>query len=250
MVYYGGGFVNRVPYRRVVSRGENTDVTPGEGAIVQCIVSAALLVIVLVVSLADLGFLRERLQRVLGGAVTVGELIESVRDVPVEEVFHAPEEEVPVVEVPEVELPPAVVEEPVAELQVFSAEEAWVSPASGRISSPSGMRTNPVTGRREFHDGIEIAVPVGTPILAPKDGEVVAVGFNSGYGNFLRMAHGNGYVTFFSHLSRAVAEVGDALAQGEQLAYSGNTGQSTGPHLHFSIFHDGQFVDPLTRVSP
>jgi murein DD-endopeptidase MepM/ murein hydrolase activator NlpD len=247
MVYYGGGFVNRVPYRRVISRGESTDVTLGEGAIVQCLISAVVLVVVLVVSLADLGFLRERFQSALDGAVTVGELIESVRDVPVEEVFQTPEEEAPEMEAPAVEIP---AEEPVVELQVFSAEEAWASPTSGRISSPSGMRTNPVTGRREFHDGIDIAVPVGTPILAPKDGEVVAVGFNNGYGNFVSMAHENGYVTFFAHLSRSVAAVGDALAQGEQLAYSGNTGQSTGPHLHFSIFQDGQFVDPLTRVSP
>lgn len=64
----------------------------------------------------------------------------------------------------------------------------------------------------------------------------------------MRLAHADGYTSFFGHLSYAVAEVGEFVPQGAQIAYSGNTGQSTGPHLHFSIFRNGQFVNPLNRV--
>jgi len=107
-----------------------------------------------------------------------------------------------------------------------------------------------VTGRREFHDGIDIAIPTGTPILAPKNGTVIASGFCRGYGNFMRLSHDNYYITFYAHLSRPVAAIGETITQGQRIAYSGNTGQSTGPHLHFGVFRNGQFIDPLTRVTP
>lgn len=126
----------------------------------------------------------------------------------------------------------------------------WIAPVYGRISSPSGHRYNPITGRREFHDGIDIAVPVGTPIVAPKAGKVIASGYSGGFGRFLRISHENGYETFYAHLSRSLVAVGETIAQGDHVAYSGNTGQSTGPHLHFSIFREGQFADPLLYVSP
>jgi murein DD-endopeptidase MepM/ murein hydrolase activator NlpD len=126
----------------------------------------------------------------------------------------------------------------------------WITPVEGRVSSLSGARVNPVTGNDEFHDAIDIAVPVGTPVVAPKDGEVIAAGFSSSYGHFIRLSHENGYISFYAHLSRVAAQVGDTVAQGVRIAYSGNSGQSTGPHLHFAIFQDGQFVDPLTRINP
>jgi len=137
-----------------------------------------------------------------------------------------------------------------AEYSALPPEPVWLTPAEGRISSPSGIRNNPVTGRREFHDGIDIAIPTGTPVLAPKPGVVSASGFCRGYGNFMRITHENGYVTFYAHLSRNIAPIGSAVYQGEKIAYSGNTGQSTGPHLHFGIFQNGQFVNPLSRVQP
>ena len=71
-----------------------------------------------------------------------------------------------------------------------------------------------------------------------------------GYGNYMEISHENGYISFYGHLSRAVAEVGASVGQGAYIADSGNSGRSTGPHLHFGIFKDGQFVDPLTRISP
>lgn len=126
----------------------------------------------------------------------------------------------------------------------------WITPVTGRVSSPTGNRVNPVTGRSEFHDGIDIAVPAGTPIVAPRNGEVIASGLCAGYGRFMRISHDDGYVSFYAHLSRAVAEIGDIVEQGHRVAYSGNTGQSTGPHLHFGIFRNGQFADPLAYVTP
>ncbi|MCL2840133.1 MAG: M23 family metallopeptidase [Defluviitaleaceae bacterium] len=125
----------------------------------------------------------------------------------------------------------------------------WINPVTGRISSPAGMRDNPITGLREFHDGVDIAIPTGTPIVAPKDGTVVAAGFSPSFGYFMRIAHDNSlYTTFYAHLSRPWAVIGDIVTQGTLIAYSGNTGMSTGPHLHFSIFYDGQFIDPMTRL--
>ncbi|MCL2578266.1 MAG: M23 family metallopeptidase [Defluviitaleaceae bacterium] len=137
-----------------------------------------------------------------------------------------------------------------AENTALQTASIWQTPVEGRVSSPSGIRSNPITGRREFHDGIDIAIPSDTPVLAPKSGVVIASGFCRGYGNFMRIAHENNYVTFYAHLSRALFAAGDTVSQGEHIADSGNTGQSTGPHLHFGIFQSEQFVDPLTKVTP
>jgi len=124
----------------------------------------------------------------------------------------------------------------------------WINPVTGVISSPAGIRDNPVTGNQEFHDGVDIAIPIGTSIVAPRDGEVIAAGFSPSYGWFLRLSHDDEYITFFAHLSNISVSIGDRVHQGHHVAYSGNTGMSTGPHLHFSIFQNGQFVDPIARL--
>jgi murein DD-endopeptidase MepM/ murein hydrolase activator NlpD len=244
---------------------ENEGVSVGETIILQCIVSAVLLVVVLVVSMFNIEpmqFLRGGLQQALSGAASVDELIEEVRFLGEDLLGWGPGPEPEAeTEVPQETITPQttiqdtlVPVEPLPEyysqVEPLATQPLWTTPVSGRISSPSGTRYNPVTGRREFHDGIDIAIPVGTPIYAPKTGEVIASGFCAGYGRFMRLSHDNGYLTFYAHLSRANAYIGDIVQQGERIAYSGNTGQSTGPHLHFGIFHNGQFIDPLTRVSP
>ena len=121
----------------------------------------------------------------------------------------------------------------------------WQNPVTGRISSPAGHRYSPITGSLEFHDGVDIAIPIGTEIVAPKDGYVAAAGYSASFGWFLRLSHDNYYETFFAHLDRVPLAIGDSVAQGERVAYSGNTGWSTAPHLHFSVFRNGQFVDPM-----
>jgi murein DD-endopeptidase MepM/ murein hydrolase activator NlpD len=118
----------------------------------------------------------------------------------------------------------------------------------GIITSPAGLRNNPVTGKREFHDGIDIACTVGTPVLATRDGFVTAKGWSPSYGNYLRLSFDEGYIAFYAHLQRVTVSVHDPVAQGQQVAYSGNTGRSTGPHLHYSVFKDGQYVNPIALV--
>jgi len=129
----------------------------------------------------------------------------------------------------------------------YSAFYEWLAPVTGRISSGTGLRDNPVTGNREFHDGVDIAIPVGTPIVAPRDGYVLAAGFSPSFGSFLRVAHDE-YITFYAHLSRIMVAAGDAVTRGQRIAYSGNTGQSTGPHLPFGMFRSGQFIDPVVYM--
>ena len=124
----------------------------------------------------------------------------------------------------------------------------WTSPIIGEVTSLGGIRYSPITGSREFHDGIDIAASIGTPVVAPRTGHVLAVGYSPSFGHFLRLAHDDEYVSFFAHLSRIDVSVGDRVDQGERIAYSGNTGWSTAPHLHFGLFRAGQFVDPIHYV--
>lgn len=117
-------------------------------------------------------------------------------------------------------------------------QKAFDWPTRGRISSPFGPRW----GR--MHNGIDIAVPTGTPIRAAASGTVTFSGWNGGYGYIVMIDHGNGVETRYAHNSRLVASVGQRVDRGQIVAYSGNTGNSTGPHLHFEIRHRGQPYDP------
>ena len=140
----------------------------------------------------------------------------------------------------------------ITEIESMAEPITWINPVDeeiGEITSLSGIRVHPITGRREFHDGIDIAVPTGTPIVAPKDGYVIALGFSESFGYFVRLSHTNGYLSFYAHLYSISVELGEQVTQSQQIAYSGNTGMSTGPHLHFSIFRDGQFVNPIQYVT-
>jgi len=124
----------------------------------------------------------------------------------------------------------------------------WINPVEGPITSLFGQRVNPVTQSTEFHNGIDIAVPVGTPVLAVRNATIFHVGNNNLNGKYLRMVCDTGYEIVFAHLDEIMVLVDERVEQGQKIAYSGNTGQSTGPHLHYGLFHDGQMVDPLSRV--
>ena len=122
------------------------------------------------------------------------------------------------------------------------------TPVDGaRITSGFGMRFHPVLGYSRMHKGIDFGVPVGTPVMAAGSGTVVTEGYGNGYGNFLKIDNGNGYATGYAHLSRFAPGVhkGSRVRQGQIVAYSGNTGLTTGPHMHYEIFINGEQVNPL-----
>ncbi len=123
------------------------------------------------------------------------------------------------------------------------------TPVDGaRISSGFGSRFHPILGYTRMHKGVDFAVPTGTPVMSAGNGTVLFMGRASGYGNFVQISHGNGYATAYAHLSRFAAGMrkGARVRQGQVFAYSGNTGASTGPHLHYEIRVNSGQVNPLT----
>jgi murein DD-endopeptidase MepM/ murein hydrolase activator NlpD len=96
-----------------------------------------------------------------------------------------------------------------------------------------------------MHEGIDIAVPSGTPVVAVASGTVVYAGWLGGYGNLVVVDHGNGLSTAYAHNTGIVAGVGASVGQGQTVAYSGSTGNSSGPHVHFEVRVNGSAVDPL-----
>lgn len=121
--------------------------------------------------------------------------------------------------------------------------------SSGYISSGFGTRSRPKAGASTYHQGVDIAVSIGTTVRASSGGKVITAGWVSGYGNAVYIQHADGVVTRYGHLSRILVSVGETVTQGERIALSGNTGNSTGPHLHFEMRINGVAVNPLNYVS-
>ncbi|OIQ84228.1 murein DD-endopeptidase MepM [mine drainage metagenome] len=121
-----------------------------------------------------------------------------------------------------------------------------------RLTSGYGWRISPIFHKPEFHKGIDLAIPVGTPVRTIADGRVVHVGPGTGYGKYVKIEHPGGFATIYSHLSKYEVHVGEQVKQGEVVALSGNTGWSTGPHLYFQFFVHGRPVNPLeiAKYSP
>ena len=124
------------------------------------------------------------------------------------------------------------------------SERDFVLPAVGRLTSPYGMRKDPFSSQPRFHNGIDIAVPVGTPVAGVADGEVIFVGRQGGYGKVVQIDHGEGQVSVYGHLDAATVVAGQSITAGQTIARSGSTGRSTGPHLHIEIRRDGRPIDP------
>lgn len=120
-----------------------------------------------------------------------------------------------------------------------------MAPAVGVLTDGYGSRKDPITGRRAFHRGLDISARRGTPVYAPADGVVVFTGRNGGLGKTIRISHGFGFTTMYGHLHEITAELGDEIHRGEQIGTVGNTGRSTGSHLHYEVHEDGKSVDPL-----
>jgi len=112
------------------------------------------------------------------------------------------------------------------------------------ITSEYGYRENPFTGIKEFHSGIDLKAKIGTKLLSPYKGVINNTGFSEFYGNYVIIDHSNGFSSHFYHLSRIFLKEGDAVSKGDFFAESGNSGKSTGPHLHFEIHYNGEPINP------
>jgi murein DD-endopeptidase MepM/ murein hydrolase activator NlpD len=120
----------------------------------------------------------------------------------------------------------------------------FILPARGRISSGFGVRGDPFTGVTRFHNGIDLAGAVGTPVVSAMSGRVSMVGFNPNYGRYVILSHAEGFQTLYGHLDSFQVRKGARVKQGELIGTMGNSGYSTGSHLHFAIFLRGEPVDP------
>jgi murein DD-endopeptidase MepM/ murein hydrolase activator NlpD len=117
-------------------------------------------------------------------------------------------------------------------------------PANGRFSSGFGMRRHPILGYTRMHKGVDIAAPWGSPVYAAADGTVQIAGRSSGYGNLIKINHGGGNGSGYGHLSRIYVRPGQAVRKGQQIGAVGNTGMSTGPHLHYEWYRNGVAINP------
>lgn len=114
----------------------------------------------------------------------------------------------------------------------------------GWISSGFGRRTDPFTGKKKYHRGIDFAGKAGSEVLAVAAGVVIASERQSGYGNVVEIRHADGYVTHYAHNRENLVKVGDWVEKGETIAILGSTGRSSGPHVHFEVRRNGKVIDP------
>ncbi len=124
-------------------------------------------------------------------------------------------------------------------------KEDWINPLDGVITSSCGERINPILRKKEIHDGIDISAKKNTEALAMLSGVVTEVSTSPTFGNLLKYKTNNGYIIMYAHLQKAKVKVGDKIKQGDTIALTGNTGLSTGPHLHLSVWKDGELIDPI-----
>jgi murein DD-endopeptidase MepM/ murein hydrolase activator NlpD len=124
-----------------------------------------------------------------------------------------------------------------------SAATAPVLP-EGTVSSSFGWRRDPFNGHPRFHSGTDVKMAYGQDVLSAAGGRVSFVGEQPGYGLIVKVDHGNGLETRYAHLSQSVLHVGDTVKSGQVIAQSGNSGRSTGPHLHFEVLENGKAVAP------
>jgi murein DD-endopeptidase MepM/ murein hydrolase activator NlpD len=119
-------------------------------------------------------------------------------------------------------------------------------PVAGRVSSGFGERFHPILGYRRMHDGVDLAAPSGTPVVAAAAGRVVTAGWNGGYGREVKLSSPGGIETIYGHMSRLAVAAGASVRRGQVIGYVGSTGLSTGPHLHYEVHVGGKLVNPLS----
>lgn len=125
---------------------------------------------------------------------------------------------------------------------------AFPCPGYKRISDEYGNRIHPILGTQQFHNGVDLAAPSGTPILAAYDGDVIAATYSGSMGNYIMIDHGSGLYTIYMHCSALYVSKGQTVTKGQNIAAVGSTGRSTGPHLHFSVRLNGSYVSPWNYI--
>lgn len=126
---------------------------------------------------------------------------------------------------------------------------AWPVPGYTRITSRFGMRTHPITGIYKLHTGVDIGAPRGAHFIAANDGIVTYAGWNNAYGNMVIVDHGGGITTLYAHGDEILVNVGETIYQGHPVLKVGSTGYSTGPHAHFEVRINGEYVEPLDYIT-
>jgi murein DD-endopeptidase MepM/ murein hydrolase activator NlpD len=118
----------------------------------------------------------------------------------------------------------------------------------GWVSSFFGNRTDPITGRAVFHEGVDFVAKAGAEVVAAASGIVTWAGQRRGYGNLIEISHGDGYTTRYAHNERHLVQAGTKVDKGQPIALLGATGRSTGPHLHFEVLRNGKALNPMRFV--
>lgn len=121
----------------------------------------------------------------------------------------------------------------------------FIYPLDGTITSPFGERMNPITNQPEEHTGIDIDVNQGTNVKAAADGTILKVGVDERFGNYIIISHNEVFTTCYAHLEQASRQEGEAVLQGDMIGIAGQTGNSTGPHLHFEIRKEEKRMNPV-----
>lgn len=125
----------------------------------------------------------------------------------------------------------------------------WPAPQYTRVSDEYGNRIHPITQQPQFHTGVDLAAPGGSPILAAYDGDVIQAAYNATMGNYIMIDHGDGLYTIYMHAQKLQVKKGDVVARGQQIGTVGTTGRSTGNHLHFSVRLNGMYVTPWNYIT-
>jgi murein DD-endopeptidase MepM/ murein hydrolase activator NlpD len=116
------------------------------------------------------------------------------------------------------------------------------------LASAYGWRTHPITGKQSFHNGVDLANVTGTPIYAAKSGTVTVATYNGVYGYYVQINHGDGFSSLYGHMTHYIVSVGQSVSAGQVIGYMGSTGWSTGSHLHFTIYYNGNTVNPMNYI--
>jgi murein DD-endopeptidase MepM/ murein hydrolase activator NlpD len=126
--------------------------------------------------------------------------------------------------------------------------ELFMYPIRGRLSSPFGWRRDPFTGQRRYHSAIDISAATGVPVRATREGRVTTVAYSAVFGNYIIITHNGNFQSMYAHLNSTSVREGVSVNQGQTIGAVGNTGRSTGPHLHFAIYRNGRAINPLEYI--